>query len=63
MQNGYFPVVVVNGSFISQRTVKENADVSRRLYNQGLAGSGKEMDDLLKRLRKELQKFFGRAYN
>ncbi|MEK7629609.1 MAG: SurA N-terminal domain-containing protein [Patescibacteria group bacterium] len=49
VQNGYFPVVVVNGSFISQRTVKENADVSRRLYNQGLAGSGKEMDDLFKR--------------
>lgn len=49
VQNGYFPVAVVNGNFISQLTIKENADVSRRLYNQGLAGSSKELDDLFKR--------------
>ena len=49
VQNGYFPVVSVNGNVISQRTVKENPDVSRRLYNQGLVGSSKELDDLFKR--------------
>ncbi len=47
VQNGYFPVASINGNLISQRTVKENADVSRRLYNQGLIGS--EMDELFKR--------------
>ena len=49
VQNGYFPLAVVNGSLISQHTVKENADVSRRLYNQGLVGSSKELDNLFKR--------------
>lgn len=48
-QNGYFPVARVNGSFISYQTVKENADVSRRLYVQGLAGSSAELDNLFKR--------------
>ncbi|MDP3764806.1 MAG: SurA N-terminal domain-containing protein [bacterium] len=57
VQNGYFPVVAVDGNFISQRTVKENADVSRRLYSQGLVGSSKEMDDLFKKSsEKELMK-------
>lgn len=49
VQNGYYPVVVVNGNIISQHTVKENADVSRRLYNQGLVGSSEELDNLFKR--------------
>ncbi|MDP3800338.1 MAG: hypothetical protein Q8Q90_02845 [bacterium] len=49
VQNGYFPVASINGNLVSQRTVKENADVSRRLYNQGLVGSSKEMDDLFKK--------------
>lgn len=48
-QNGYFPVARVNGSFISYQTVKENADVSRRLYAQGLAGASPELDNLFKR--------------
>lgn len=49
VQNGYYPVAVVNGNVISQHTVKENADVSRRLYNNGLVGSSEELDNLFKR--------------
>lgn len=49
VKNGYFPVARVNGDFISYRTVKENMEVSRRLYSQGLAGSSPELADLFKR--------------
>lgn len=48
-RNGYFPAAAVNGDWISYRVVKENADVSRRLYAQGLAGSGDDLDDIFKR--------------
>ncbi len=48
-RNGLFPVARVNGDFISYRTVKENADVSRRLYAQGLAGSSEDLNQLFRR--------------
>ncbi|MEK9174949.1 MAG: SurA N-terminal domain-containing protein [Patescibacteria group bacterium] len=48
-RNGLFPVAKVNGDFISYKTVKENADVSRRLYAQGLAGSSPDLDNIFKR--------------
>ncbi|MEK7609471.1 MAG: hypothetical protein AAB476_03265 [Patescibacteria group bacterium] len=48
-RNGYFPAASANGDWISYRTVKENADVSRRLYAQGLAGSEDGLADLFKR--------------
>lgn len=49
VKNGYFPVASVNGEVISYRTVKDNAEVSRRVYTQGLAGSSPEMDALFSR--------------
>lgn len=49
VKNGYFPVARVNGNFISYRTVRENMEVSRRIYSQGLAGSSAELSDLFKR--------------
>ena len=48
-RNGRFPVAKVNGDWISYRTVKENADVSRRIYTQGLAGSSDDLNDLFKK--------------
>ncbi|MBI4118672.1 MAG: hypothetical protein HY452_00200 [Parcubacteria group bacterium] len=48
-RNGYFPAAAVGGDWISYREVKENADVSRRIYAQGLAGSGDDLDVLFKR--------------
>ncbi len=48
-RNGYFPAATVNGDWISYREVKENADVSRRIWAQGLAGSGDDLDILFKR--------------
>ncbi|MEK7209545.1 MAG: hypothetical protein AAB670_01325 [Patescibacteria group bacterium] len=49
VKNGYFPVARVNGNFISYRTVKENMELSRRIYSRGLAGSSVELSDLFKR--------------
>ncbi len=49
IKNGYFPVARVNNSFISYRAVKENAEVSRRLYSQGYAGSSEVMDQFFRR--------------
>lgn len=36
--NGLFPVATVNGDVIVFKTVKDNAEVSERLYSSGLAG-------------------------
>ena len=49
VKNGYFPVASVNGKIISHRTITENMEVSRRLYQQGLAGSAPELDSLFSR--------------
>ncbi len=46
IKNGYFPVASVNGQLISYQTVKDNAEVSRKVYQQGLAGSSPELDKL-----------------
>ncbi len=49
VKNGYFPVAKIEGKYISYKTVKENMDVSKRIYAQGLAGSSPEMELLFKR--------------
>ena len=49
IKNGYFPVAKIGGKFISYNTVKENVDVSKRIYSNGLAGSSPEMDLIFKR--------------
>lgn len=49
VKNGYFPVAKIGGKFISYNTVKENMDVSKRIYSNGLAGSSPEMELIFKR--------------
>ena len=49
VKNGYFPVAKIGGKFISYKTIKENADVSKRIYSNGLAGASPEMELIFKR--------------
>lgn len=49
VKNGYFPVASVNGDFISYSTIKENVEVSRRIYSQSQVGASAEMDTLFSR--------------
>jgi len=49
VKNGYFPVAKIEGKYISYNTVKENIDVSKRIYSKGLAGSSPEMELIFKR--------------
>ncbi len=44
VKNSYFPVAKINGDYISYRAVKENAEVTRRLYTQGMVGSNPDLD-------------------
>jgi hypothetical protein len=59
IKNGYFPVAKIGGKYISYKTVKENMDVSKRIYEKGLAGSTPEMELLFKRGNERL--LFGNA--
>lgn len=59
IKNGYFPVAKIEGKYISYKTVKENMDVSKRIYEKGLAGSTPEMELLFKRGNERL--LFGNA--
>lgn len=45
VRNSLFPVARVNGDFILLRTVKENVDISKRLYSYGLV-----QDDAYKKI-------------
>lgn len=49
VKNGYFPIAKIGVKFVSYKTVKENMDVSKRIYSNGLAGSSEEMELLFKR--------------
>jgi hypothetical protein len=57
IRNGYFPVARVNSKFVSYKTIKENVEVSRRIYKQGQAGASEELDNLFSpRNYRELEK-------
>lgn len=49
VKNGYFPVAKVEGKYISYKTVSDSANVSRKIYEKGLAGEDPEMEILFKR--------------
>lgn len=59
VKNGYFPVAKVGGKYISYKAVKENMNVSKKIYENGLAGYSEEMEILFKRGNERL--LFGNA--
>lgn len=47
VKSGYFPIAKVNGELITMKNIKDNIDVSKRLYEAGLI-SGDDVDSLFK---------------